>query len=76
MRNLTQEAIEYAEKVIIQTNPPLADDQIRQQLPDFQKQVIIMQLEMLYETYMANAIEEIKHKYDNNDMQKYDILDL
>lgn len=75
MRNLTQEVIEYAEKVIIQTNPPLANDQIRQQLPDYQKQVVVMQLEMLYESYMANAIEEIKHKYDTQD-NEYDIIDM
>lgn len=76
MRNLTQEAIEYAEAVIIQTNPPLANDQIRSQLPEAQKMMIVSQLNMLHELYMTNAIEEIKHKYDNNDTQKYDTIEL
>ena len=68
MRNLTQEAIDYAEQAIIQMNPPLANDQIRCQLPEMQKMIIISQLEMLYESYITNAIEEMKHSWDDLDL--------
>ena len=65
MRNLTQEAIELAEKTIIQMNPALADKQVREQLQSMQKAMIISQLEMLYEYYIEQFTQDIIHKYDN-----------
>ncbi len=65
MRNLTQEAIELAEKAIIQMNPALADKQIREQLQPMQKAMVISHLEMLYEHYIEQFTQDIIHKYDN-----------
>lgn len=60
MRNLTQEAIKLAEDTIIQANPSLADKQTREQLPPQLKTTIIMQLEMLYEAYLAQLLSEFE----------------
>jgi len=62
MRNLTQECIDRAEVTIIATNPPLANKQIREQLPDIQKMIVIQQLQMLYDAYMEEVLVEIRSK--------------
>jgi hypothetical protein len=76
MRNLTQEAIDLAEQAIIQANPPLATSQVREQLPAQTKQVLLMQLEMLFEAYMSQLIEEIRHKHDTqlSGNERYDTI--
>ncbi len=62
MRNLTEEAIKLAERDIILVNPPLADKQIREQLPPMQKMMVLQQLQMLYDSYMESFLVEIRSK--------------
>lgn len=61
MRNLTQEAIDLAEQAFLQANPRLVEKQYREQLPPMIKRQVVMQLDMLFEVYMQQLIEEIRH---------------
>ena len=58
IRNITKEAIEWAEAQVIKSNPNLASKEYRRRLSAFDKQFLFMDLLSLGEFYENNFLRK------------------